>query len=309
MIFRLRILVLGANGFIGRHLSKHFAQKKELELVLFCRDIDPAFAECVGTNVEVVKGNIKDLTLMRNLIKGVDIVYHLISASTPRSTWEKPLSEIHENLLPSLELLELCAYEDVRKIVYLSSGGTVYGDSNRNLSEEDKVQPFSPYGITKLAVEHFLEYYRVKAGIQYDIYRISNAYGPGLNKPNFGVINTWLYAIKNNEPITVFGSMQSQKDYIFIEDLVKVISHSLTSIESSDLINVSSGEVLSLGEIIAEMKKIIPKQIVCNFRSTVSGDNPIVKLDNSKLRSAIPNLKFTPFKEGLIKTWKYISYT
>ena len=192
----------------------------------------------------------------------------------------------------------------------MSSGGTVYGKQQGRLDENSKTLPFSPYGITKLSIERFLEYLRIKNNLQYDIFRISNAYGPYLDKNNFGVINTWIRKIVKGEHITIFGDESVSKDYIYIEDVVNSLSLSLhSSTNNSQIYNLSSGITYSLNEILRILQKQVKGKKIKIIRSEPSkSDNPYVNLDNTKIKSnrSLNGLgSFTSIQSGINKTYEY----
>lgn len=287
------------------HLARHFALKKEVKLTLFSRKFS-AHLKKLGAfpNVNLVKGDYNDILELVPIVNNQDIVYHLISSSVPATSWIQPTLEIQNNLIPTINLFRLCSDLGVKKIVFTSSGGTVYGNQTTVLSENHSLMPFSPYGIIKVTIEHFLEYFYRKNGINYDIYRISNIYGPGLNKTGFGVINTWLNATKNNQSIRVFGDGSAAKDYIYIDDVIHLIGNSLNKpFSSSNTYNVCSSTTITLNKILETIKKVTKTNPSITYEHSLKSDNQIVTLDNTKILSEFPNFEFTPFEKGIKKIW------
>jgi dolichol-phosphate mannosyltransferase len=125
-----------------------------------------------------ISGDFYNREDLSSALQGQDIVYHFISVCTPIESWNDPFIEIDINLRPSIQFFELAIRKGVRKIVFPSLGGTVYGPQKELVNEGSVLSPISPHGITKLTTEHFLQYFRKHAGIQADIYRIGNPYGP-----------------------------------------------------------------------------------------------------------------------------------
>jgi UDP-glucose 4-epimerase len=301
------ILVLGANGFIGRYLSRALAQEKGLSLTLFSKTIDHIRDLGNLPNVKVVKGDYTDVLGLVPIIKNADIVYHLISASVPSTSWARPTLEIHKNLLPTIHLLQLCSDLDVKKVVYLSSGGTVYGEQKGHLDESTALKPFSPYGITKVTIEYFLEYFRRKAGLNYEIYRLSNPYGIGLDKLGFGVINTWLNAAAKGEPIYLFGSGKIRKDFIYIEDAIRLLMLSLRNpLGGSHIYNISRGEAVTLNRLLSIIDSVttIPLNII--HKTGNKSDNKLVQLDNRKILKYFPGFQFTSLEQGINQIWQVL---
>ncbi len=304
----MKIAILGANGFIGQYLSKYFCGSDN-ELILFSRSISPELEDlnCFD-NVTLIKGDYNDLQILTAVIKDCDVVYHLIAASIPLTSWDSPLLEIESNVIPSVKLFELCVENLVKKIVFISSAGTVYGESLEQADEETKVKPFSPYGISKVTIESYLEYFRRKSSINYDIYRLSNPYGLGLNKKGFGVINTWLESIKNNKPITIFGDGTAVKDFIYIDDVVNIIASSVDrDLNSSMILNACSGNSISLLELLDVLFETTKNRVEVNLIESNKSDNQQVHLSNKKLTSLFKKDDFVSLSDGILKIWNKLS--
>ena len=152
----------------------------------------------------------------------------------------------------------------------------------------------------------FLEYFRIKQGLNYDIYRLSNTYGPGQNKIGFGVINTWLRRAAAGESIVIYGDGQAKKDFLFVEDAVKMISYSLhADINKSEVFNINSGIETSLEEILNTIKKLAP-DVQVEYKKGMPSDNKIVRLSNKKILEKLNGFEFTSLTEGISKTWTSI---
>lgn len=302
-----KILILGANGFIGRNISSVLAREKDVVLTLFSRSIDAIKYLERYENVTIIQGDYTNILNLVSIIKKQDLIYHLISASVPSTSWSHPTLEVQKNLLPTLQLLKLCSDLDVKKVVYISSGGTVYGEQDGVLNESSKLQPFSPYGIIKTTIEHFFEYYRKKENLNYDIYRLSNPYGIGLEKIGFGVINTWLRAAAQNKPITVFGDGRTQKDFIYIDDAIQLMLYSVKHpLDKSDIFNISLGQTISLKQIIEVIQKVTKIDLHINYEEGLVSDNKLVKLDNSKILQYFPTFEFTSLEKGIEVVWEKV---
>ncbi|MEZ5346261.1 MAG: NAD-dependent epimerase/dehydratase family protein [Pyrinomonadaceae bacterium] len=172
----VNVLIVG-HGFIGRNLAGLLASENETSVTVLDRsEIQPKLA-----GVSYLPGDFSSREILKEALREKDLVYHFVSHTIPSSSWDSPQIEIEKNLLPSLQLIELAAEANVKKIAFASSGGTIYGFQQGSLTEESRTEPYSPYGIIKRTIESFLEYIRVKEGVNYDIYRISNVYGEGQN--------------------------------------------------------------------------------------------------------------------------------
>lgn len=299
---KIRVLIVGANGFIGRHLSATLAKDKQLAVTLFSRKFSEELRTGIRDAADFIIGDITDATALQRAIAGKDVVYHLVSASVASSNWHSPQTEIEDNLLPSLNLIEICCKEGVKKIVFTSSAGTVYGMRSTVCTENDVLHPYSPYGIIKVTIENFLEHYRVKCGLAYDVYRISNPYGPGLDKQGFGVINTWIKSAIKGKELKIYGDGKASKDYIYIDDVISALNVSLENLGHSNIFNLASGEVSSLNDIIKVIKKVYRKDVVVKYVDGPKSDNKIVRVSNVKLQQYQIKKSYVLLEDGIRRT-------
>ncbi len=301
----MKVVILGANGFVGHHLTA-FLVKRDLELVLFSRKFDSEIRDLGNKeNVQIVKGELQDHSLVSQVLEGADIVYHLIWTSVPSSSWDTPYEEVVHNVLPGIKLLEACVDQKVKKVVFVSSAGTVYGEYHEVANEKSPVSPFSPYGINKATMEFYLEYFSRRFDLHFDIFRISNLYGPGQKKKDFGVINTWLRKIKEGEPLTMLGDGNAKKDFVFIDDAIKILVDSLESdFSKSRLFNVCSSESVSLKQLADLLFKVCQKKTSIIFERAKASDNREVFLSNDLLLEERLIDNFTTLESGITRIWE-----
>jgi UDP-glucose 4-epimerase len=301
----MNIAIIGSNGFIGSNLVKHFSQKAEHNLLLF------------GTN----EYNLLNYTYpyyqitslsnekVKEIFSSVDLVYYSASASIPASSWDSPMFEIENNIIPFLKFLENISNIGVKKVAFISSAGTIYGPSEVKVKEDFDKHPFSPYGIVKLSMEYFLNYYRIKAGLNFDIYRVSNVFGEGQNtNKGLGLINTFLENILLHNALNVYGDGNNLRNYIYVNDVVRLIEHSaISDLNESGEWNVASNFTLTINDIIEVLKGIIKDEFVVTRQEPRKSDNPKIDLDNSKILKQFPGFTFTDFNLSILNTMKYIS--
>jgi UDP-glucose 4-epimerase len=253
-------LVLGANGFIGSHIVDQLAAKENVTVRAFDRfSRDPQFID--KPNVEVYKGDIFDAESVAKALEGVDYVMHSFSATTPFISENDPYIDISQNLTTSVKIFELCVKANVKKISFISSGGVVYGLAAEKgiVHETDAPLPVSPYGINKLAIEHYLEYFKRKQGLQYVVYRLTNPYGPRqYAKNNQGVIPTFLNKVRNDEELVILGDGNASRDYIYIEDAVRMMVDTFEQPNQHNIYNIGSGQETSVNQIIDGIKSLNP---------------------------------------------------
>lgn len=299
----LKVLVLGCNSFIGKHFVRHLSQHHGISLSVYGRSF-PASA----ANVECFQGDFAAAENLEKALKGQDIVYHFISQTVPSSSWDQPQEEVEKNLFPTLKLIELSSELGVKKICFASSGGTVYGFQKNILTEKSPTEPFSPYGIIKRTIESFLQYAKFRNQLNYDIYRISNVYGEGQNiGKGLGFINTALKNIISNRPILIYGNGENIRDYIYIRDLVQLLTLGLTkNIDDSDIYNVSSDHPISLNSLVDLIKDTLQINFETTYLPHRQSDNKMVVLDNSKIMRYFPDLQLIPLAEGIKNTFNYL---
>jgi len=307
----INVLILGANGFIGSNLYRYLLSQGNCKITLFSRH----FSEDIKLlaklhNNKIIEGQFQDYDLLKSALHSQDLVYHLISETYPATSWNQPIWEVENNLLPTLRFLDIAANQDVKKIAFISSGGTIYGNHDNRVDENHHTKPYIPHGIIKLCIEYFLNYQNTKTNTAYDIYRISNPYGPSQNKNGLGVISNWLRNIKNNNEILIFGDGNNIRDYIYIDDTVKLISWStIKDLSHSDIYNVSSGTSTSLNELVNIISDTLNQKLRVKYLPQRKSDCPYSVLDNNKIMKFFPNHNMVSLSEGIRKTWLSINDT
>ncbi|MCA6437463.1 MAG: NAD-dependent epimerase/dehydratase family protein [Bacteroidetes bacterium] len=300
----LNVAVIGSNGFIGSHLTNYLLTQKNIHLTLFGR----SSRSSSNSNILYHQINLMDSASNANYFKDIDLIYYLVSETIPANSWANPLIDVEKNLIPFLTFTECISKLKVKKIVYLSSAGTVYGTTNQKVNEEFDKNPFSPYGITKLTIENFLRYYKTKYNINYDVYRISNVYGSGQDtSKGLGLINTLLEKIITENKITVFGDGNNLRNYVYVNDVAKLLTLSIDKpINNSEVYNLSSNDTLTINEIVEMIKKAVTEKFSIQYTEKRDSDNAAIDLDNTKLRNAMKDFKFTPIQQGILETYQHL---
>jgi len=254
-----KCLILGAGGFMGKSLCKELV--KDYEIVAFDRKI-PEELMAIKGNIKCVEGDFVEMKDFSPLLEGVDKVIHLISTTIPQEETAGIDMEIMQNVIPTVRLLESMVKTFVPEIVFSSSGGTIYGETGEHLNEiGDELHPICGYGMQKKVIESYLEFYGLRYGINYKIMRISNPYGVGQNpeKPQ-GVIPIFVYRLLHDMPITVYGDGNSERDYIYMPDLINAFKCVLKYNGNVHIFNVGSGNAHTLNEIIEIIEQKTGKQ-------------------------------------------------
>lgn len=242
------VLVLGAGGFIGKSLCKELSKSN------YVKAFDVSEVEELQNNeyIEIIVGNFVTIEDFSDILAGVNIVYHLISTTLPNDDTKIIPLEIEQNIIPTVKLLECMMQKDVKDIVFASSAGTIYGETGDHENcVTDSLNPICSYGVQKKVIESYLQFYGERHALNYKIARLSNPYGLGQNpnKPQ-GVIPIFINRILKGEDIIIYGDGTSERDYIYLDDLVE----GLTKVGEYDgdehIFNLGFGQVHSLLDII-----------------------------------------------------------
>ncbi|HAJ26874.1 MAG TPA: hypothetical protein DCG53_06450 [Syntrophus sp. (in: bacteria)] len=304
----MKVLVLGGDGFVGSYLVEQ-ALGLGHEISVFDRFLYNRAnnLEHLRSKVCLIPGEFANRMDVANALEGQDIIYHFISATNAVTSWGNPSIEIEENIKYSVQLFELAVHQCVKKIVFVSSGGTVYGPQRGIIREDNLPRPFSPYGIGKLAIEHFLNYFREHYNIAADIYRVGNAYGPRqpMQTPQ-GVIAVWMGKILRNEILDVYGDADTYRDYIHVDDIAYLMTHSLNDLKQSDVYNLGTGQGISIIALLHVFLSAIDQPIRYELHPRRGLDNSSVVLDSSKLTAFFPRFSFQCLETKIQDTWTYV---
>lgn len=306
---RDKTLILGAAGFIGTNLTARLL-KEQKKLVLFDRENvryqtavleaekagEVLFAE--GSFAEYKKN---DWLRRLSCLKEVETVYHLISTTCPTNSNVNMAMEMEENLISTIHFLDACVSAGIPKVVFLSSGGTVYGKEHTgHCKEEDEASPITIYGLQKLSIEKALYLYRQMYGLDYRIVRLSNPYGP-YQKPNGiqGAVTTFTWRAVRGEPIQVYGDGTVIRDYIYIDDAIDGILRIAGDGGSHRLYNLGSGRGYSLNEVIEVIAGVIGEQPQIRYQPGRPVDVPVNILDISRYERDFGKLEPIGLEEGI----------
>lgn len=301
-------LVLGANGFLGSHLVDSLVARGH-KVRAFDRFSNGAPLYNAHENVEQYVGDFLNRYSLAEALKDIDHVFHFISTTTPITAENDPLIDVDTNIRMSVELFDECVKQNVKKVIFASTGGSIYGiDAGEEpISEDVTPRPISPYAIGKLTIEHYLHYFERKFGLSSVVFRISNPYGErqALNSKQ-GVIPIFLQHIHNNEPITIFGDGEMVRDYIYVKDVVEMIAESYDK-ANNNLYNLGSGHGVSLNHLVEEIEKVVEHPFEVNHQPNLSTFVDKVVLDVSRFQQEFQPTNSTSLQDGIRKTWNYIN--
>ncbi len=216
--------------------------------------------------------------------------------------------DVETNLVSSLNFFEECVKNNIRKVIFISSGGTVYGNPVKiPVNEDHPTHPTSSYGITKLAIEKYLELYKNLKGLDYTILRLSNPFGERQNpKLGQGLIAAFMYNIKHEQPIEIWGDGSVVRDYFYIKDGAEAVSLSLKQDSKYRTFNISSGTGLSINQILEKFRKNLKLEFKVIYKEARKFDVLVNVLDNRRAKRYLKWKPETNFNEALKNTWSYI---
>jgi UDP-glucose 4-epimerase len=305
----MRILVLGGSGFLGSHIVDKFLAEKH-DVVVY--DLYPERFRRSPAGIKFHTGDFGNVGALDELIStGFDAVIHCVSTTTPKSSNESPEFDIQSNVIGTLYLLDICVKHNVGKLVFLSSGGTIYGDiGNRDMVDETHaVRPMCSYGVSKLTIEHYLDVYRHLRGLNYVALRLSNPYGERQSPLRaLGALTVFLHKSLRRESVEVWGDGSVTRDFIYVGDVANAV-YLATVKPISGIFNVGTGTGLSLREVLVEISNVIGRETSVNWLASRSFDVPRIVLDATKLKRATDWNCITPIQEGVAITADWLRNT
>lgn len=300
----MKTLVIGGCGFIGSHVVDTLLSQGTRVRVL---DRRGEMYRPPLPGVEYVMCDLSDTAQIFEALVGVDAVIHLASTTVPATSNMDPVADITGNLVAMVRLLEVMRAANVRKMVYLSSGGTVYGVPQTDpVAETHPLNPISSYGIVKIAVENYLFMEHKLHGLQHVVLRASNPYGPRQGHTGTqGIIGTYLSRLARGEPVEIWGDGSVVRDYIHVHDLAGLCHTALTS-DASGVFNAGSGEGASVNDIVAHIRATVGIEVSPVYKPGRGFDVPRVVLDVRKAQAELGWRQKTELGTGIRETWDWV---
>lgn len=293
--------VYGANGFIGRHVVERLAEGGAMVRAV-SRSFDPEFRLKWKDQVEFVDADFRDAIAMSASLVGVDSVIQLVSSSSPGLGNRLLVADIEENVIPHVSFIQSAVATGVQRYVFLSSGGTIYGPKAPvPTSEGAHTNPINSHGMTKLTIEKYLQMFGRVDGLNYTILRVSNPYGPGQTfRKGQGLIPAVLQRHREGKPVQIFGDGSSQRDYIYISDLIDAVEKVVASDAlNQQILNIGKGEGRSIMEVLGAIEQTLGETLDKEFRPSRGTDVDRSILDITKARQVLNWSPDTPFAEGI----------
>ena len=303
----MNITILGGTGFIGTNLSIQLSKGNSVKVVGQNKE---HFIPLKKLNLPI-RYELARLTADSHydeLLSGTDVLYHLVSTTVPTTSNQHISEELIANVIASSKILEACVSENVKKVVFISSGGTVYGKGKICPLKEDMItNPISSYGIQKLTIEKLLYLYNYLYDLDYRIIRLSNPYGP-YQRPDgvLGAVSTFTYKALKDEEIIVYGDGSVVRDYIYIDDAIRGITNIVNYDGKYKLFNLGCGKGTSINEVIENIEEVLQRKLQVKYAEGRKVDVPVNFLDISRYETCCGKLNPISLKEGITKTVEFM---
>ncbi len=307
---RSRSLVLGGAGFLGGHIVEALLEQGR-GVRVFDRIPRPARSAVAGPDVEWYEGNFGNRGDVAAALDGCDVVFHMVATTLPKGSNDDPVHDLESNLLPTVRFLDAAVRHGVKKVIFASSGGTVYGIPRVvPVPEDHPTQPLCSYGIHKLAIEQYLYLYHALHGLQYCVLRLANPFGERQRSDaSQGAVAVFLDKALRGGDVTVWGDGSAVRDYVYVRDVASAFCHAAALPAETGVFNIGSGQGLSVNALLDAIEDLLARPVPRRYLQGRAFDVPVNVLD---IRLATETLGWRPrftFRQGLERTLEWIQKT
>lgn len=304
----MRCLVLGGGGFLGSHLIDALLAEGHSVRVLARSGSSRVLPMRAEAGIEWIKGDFLNREQLEAAVAGCDAVYHLISTTLPHASNQHPADDLQSNVSGTLQLLDCIVRHRGCRIIFVSSGGTIYGlPQTIPIPETHPTEPLCAYGIGKLAIEKYIHLYHHLYGLDYCILRLANPFGERQRVAAAqGAITIFLDRVLRGQTIEIWGDGLVIRDYFHVSDASQAMLQALTYHGCERIFNIGSGHGLSLNDVLAHIESLLETPVHRRYLPSRPCDVPISVLDVSR---AARHLNWQPqlcFSEGLARTASWL---
>jgi UDP-glucose 4-epimerase len=302
----MEILITGGAGFIGSHILAQLQGRRDMDVVVF-DNLSSGSKEHVPAGMELVEGDVCDEAAVDALFADhhFDAVIHLAAQTMVPTSVEQPVLDCRINLEGVLHVLEACRIHGTGHILF-SSSAAVYGDNlHIPLKETERLVPTSPYGITKMATEHYLRVYHELYGMDATVFRFANVYGERQGeKGEGGVVSIFCKLLSQRQGITVFGDGNQTRDFVYAGDIAQAIIRALP-LKGYHTMNVSTGQETSINDLIRSFEKAVGYTVPVQYTAPRTGDILRSVLSNEALKRDLGFVPEMDLEEGIRRTYDW----
>lgn len=306
---QVRCLVLGGGGFLGSHVAEKLLEEGHRVRIFDRFPQGRANIQHLSGKVEILEGEFGCADDLEKALIGIDCVFHYLGSSLPQDSNLNPSFDIKSNLVDTVRMLELAVRMGAQKVVFASSGGTVYGFPKRlPIDEEHPTDPICSYGITKLAIEKYLQVFRHLYGLDYLVLRYANPYGERQNPDGTqGAIGVFLSRIARGDPVEIWGDGTVVRDFIYVRDAVDATIRAFEHGAEHRVFNVGSGLGTALSDLLGAIRSVTEADCGVIYREGRKIDVPAIVLDTSRIRQETGWAPRTSLADGIQRAWEWIT--
>ena len=303
----MKILLTGGAGFIGSHVTDELIAKGNDVVII--DNLSTGFEYNINPKAKFVKTDITDFKKIENIFveESPEIIYHFAAQIDVRKSVSDPLFDAETNIMGTLNLIKLSSDFKIKKFIFSSTGGAIYGDTDvRPTPENHPEWPLSPYGIAKLATDKFLNYYNEIFGLKYVSLRYGNVYGPRQNPHGeAGVVAIFLNKMLKGEQPIINGDGHQTRDYVYVEDVVKANILALENIDKVGIYNVGTSIEISVNDLFKEINKNFDNKYKEVHGPAKLGEQKTSCLNYEKIKKDMNFIPKTDFSKGIKETYKW----
>ncbi|HYB90741.1 MAG TPA: NAD-dependent epimerase/dehydratase family protein [Candidatus Binataceae bacterium] len=304
----MRILVTGGAGFIGSHTVDELI-RAGLGEVAVLDDLSAGKRRQVNPSARFYRADLRDVGEVTQVIdrERPEVIYHFAAQMDVRRSVSDPALDAQINLVGFLHLIEAARRNGLRRVIFSSTGGAIYGEQEAFPCDEDHPRrPVSPYGVAKLATESYLFFYHVQYGIDYLALRYANVYGPRQDPHGeAGVVAIFSARILEGRPVTIFGDGKQTRDYVYVDDVVRANVAALTSNASGMALNIGTGVETDVNTLHAQLAAIAGEARPAEYAPARPGEQRRSVISPARAEKVLGWRPRVPMREGLAETFHY----
>jgi UDP-glucose 4-epimerase len=304
----VNIVIFGGGGFIGSTIADRLLTENHAVRIFERPRVSPYRKFRNDERVEWVTGDLLSMQDVTNAVRDTDAVLHLISTTLPKNSNDDPIYDVQSNVVGSLQILKAMIACKVRNIVFISSGGTVYGNPiYLPIDERHPTDPLVSYGISKLTIEKYLQMYERLFGIKAITLRVANPYGERQRiETAQGAVGVFLYRALMGQPIEIWGDGSITRDYIHVSDVAEAFVKALNYTGDARLFNVGSGVGTSLNSLIELLEAVLGTSIERRYLPGRPYDVPVSVLCNKLARSEFDWAPLVSMTDGIARAAEWM---
>lgn len=306
----MKALVVGGTGFLGSHLVDALLARGSEVRCLSRSGPGLLTAMALGSpRLEQWHGSLAETEVLDRVLAGVDVCFHLACSSLPHSSNLDPSADVGANLLGSLALLEAARRQGLKRLIFVSSGGTVYGIPRQvPIDESHPTDPTCSYGITKLAIEKYLNLYERLYGLRSLVLRVANPYGERQSaEGSQGAVAVFFDRAIRGETIPIWGDGSVVRDFVHVADVVEALLAAEHYGGVERVFNIGSGIGLSLNDLLVLLEEVLGRRVLRDYQAGRSFDVPTNVLAIDRAQRELGWSPSVDFREGLTRMARSIS--